>query len=87
VALELVRVKVTSALEKGTEAVAVSASSSAVPRLVLVFVPQVVLFSPVAINSILRFVLYVLAIFTLFRNIAPCVSVTSVLLCPHAGAW
>jgi hypothetical protein len=49
-----VSVSVTFALENTTSAEPVMASCIAVPRLVFVTVPQVVEFSPVAINWIFR---------------------------------
>jgi hypothetical protein len=63
-----VSVSVTLALEKATSADPVIASSIAVPILTFVTLPQVALFSPVAINWIFR-LLYVLAIFVPYVSI------------------
>jgi len=60
-ALESVKVKVTSELEKATLAEPVIASSIAVPKLVFVVAPHVPDWSPVPINSIFKSE-YVLAI-------------------------
>ena len=68
VAFVSVSVSVTSALENATSAEPVIASSKAVPRLTFVTLPQVVVFSPVVINWILR-LLYVLAIFVPYAGI------------------
>ena len=48
------KVKVTLPLEKATSTVPTIASSNAVPKLVLVVVPQLPDCSPVAINSIFK---------------------------------
>jgi hypothetical protein len=50
----LVRVRVTSALEKVTSAEPVIASSIAVPKLVFVVAPQVPDWSPVPMSSIFK---------------------------------
>lgn len=55
VAFELVKDKVTSALAKVTSAEPTIASSRAVPKFVLVVVPQVPDCSPVPISSIFKF--------------------------------